>query len=212
MNEESTRSTFYELAGNSRILHLATHSIVENEDPLFSALYLHQAVSDAENGNQTSDDGIVRAYNLFDIDLSADLVVLSSCESAQGKYIAGSGILGLSRAFSYAGAESLLMNLWPVKDQTASQITSQFFANLDSGSDKARSLRKARLNYLNTVNSDPFLWGGYVIHGNIAAVHSETGFFKLKVVSLSILGLLVMIQLARVKLRRNSSAQTASLF
>ncbi|MCH8556738.1 MAG: CHAT domain-containing protein [Balneolia bacterium] len=209
LNEESTRSRFYEVAGNSRILHLATHSVVEDEDPLFSALYLHQAIYEAGNGNQTTDDGIVRAYNLFDIDLSADLVVLSSCESAQGEYLAGSGILGLSRAFSYAGAQSLLMNLWPVKDQTASQITSRFFANLDTGSNKAESLRQARLDYLNNVNSDPFLWGGYVMHGNIAPVHSGTGFIKIAAVSLSIAGILILLQLARVKLRKNSSSQAA---
>jgi len=203
LNEESTRSRFNELAGNSRILHLATHSIIENEDPLFSALYLHQSVYDSGNGSQVNDDGVVRAYNLFDVNLSADLVVLSSCESARGEYLAGSGILGLSRAFSYAGAQSLLMNLWPVKDQTASQITSRFFTYLDSGTNKAESLRSARLDYLNNVNSDPFLWGGYVMHGNIAPVYSDNRFIKITAVSLGILLVLVMLQLTftRVRLR-----------
>jgi len=101
------------------------------------------------------------------MNLNADLIFLSSCESGTGGYLRGAGVLGFSRAFSYAGAQSLSMNLWPVRDQTASEISMNFYESLNAGEDKAKSLRSAKLSYLNNNNSDPYLWGAFVIYGNI---------------------------------------------
>ncbi len=115
----------------------------------------------------TENDGIVHAYELFDLNLNADLIFLSSCESGSGGYLKGSGILGFSRAFSYAGAQSLSINLWPIRDQTASEISSEFYASLNQGKNKADALREARLHYLNNSNSDPYLWGAFIMYGNI---------------------------------------------
>lgn len=162
LNGESTEDNFRAAAGQARILHLATHSQVNTDSPLFSTLYFHQQSEDG-SGNE----GIIQAYELFDMDLNADLVFLSSCESGAGGYLEGAGILGFSRAFEYAGAKSISLNLWPVRDQTAARIVSAFYDKLNSGLNKAEALREAQLYFMNHTNSDPYLWGSMVIYGNI---------------------------------------------
>jgi len=171
LNQESTESNFRNIAGNARILHLATHSTVDDENPLFSALYLFGSKNELEDDEEPAveNNGIVHAYELFDMNLNADLVFLSSCESGTGGYLRGAGILGFSRAFSYAGAKSLSINLWPIRDQTASEISMNFYESLNTGEDKANSLRAAKLSYLNNNNSDPYLWGSFVIYGDISS-------------------------------------------
>ncbi len=116
---------------------------------------------------ENENDGIVHAYELFDLNLNADLIFLSSCESGSGGYLKGAGILGFSRAFTYAGAQSLSINLWPIRDQTASEISSEFYASINAGKNKADALRDARIHYLNHSNSDPYLWGAFIMYGNI---------------------------------------------
>jgi len=170
LNSESTESNFRTVAGDTKILHLATHSKVNDESPLFSSLYFHK---NGENGQQ--DNGIIYAYELFDMNMDADLVFLSSCESGAGGYLKGAGVLGFSRAFTYAGAKSLSLNLWPIRDQAASAISSEFYNALNSGQNKAEAMRTARLHYLNNNNSDPYLWGAMVIYGEIDSPMNEDG-------------------------------------
>lgn len=167
LDENSTESNFREVAGKAKILHLATHSKVEDENPLFSSLYLHAGRSAPGDSVENENDGIIHTYELFDLNLSAEMVFLSSCESGAGGYLKGSGILGFSRAFAYAGAQSLSINLWPIRDQTASEISLDFYEALNEGKNKAEALREARLTYLNNTNSDPYLWGAFVMYGNI---------------------------------------------
>jgi CHAT domain-containing protein len=179
INESSTETNFRSIAGRSRIIHMATHSKVNADNPLFSALYMHTG-SDADTTDNlplNQSDGVIYAYELFDLNLNADLIFLSSCESGTGGYLEGTGILGFSRAFSYAGAQSLSMNLWPIRDQTASEISLRFYEAIDKGKDKAEALREARLHYLNNTNSDPYLWGAFVMYGDINSPVDRTSPF-----------------------------------
>ncbi|TVP97763.1 MAG: CHAT domain-containing protein [Balneolaceae bacterium] len=177
LENESTKENFREISGKSRILHIATHSKVNNNNPLFSALYMHNGLSNNANGELTPDEhsGIMYAYELFDLNLNADLIFLSSCESGSGSYLQGTGILGFSRAFSYAGAQSLSLNLWPVRDRTAAEIAVRFYEALNEGKNKADALRSAQMSYMNHNNSDPYLWGAFVLYGNIDPVISTKG-------------------------------------
>jgi CHAT domain-containing protein len=170
LNNQSTESNFRSVAGDAKILHLATHSKVNDESPLFSAIYFYQNKDDIQ-----PDNGVIYAYELFDMNMDADMVFLSSCESGTGGYLKGAGVLGFSRAFAYAGAKSLSLNLWPVRDQAAASITSEFYKALNSGQNKAEAMRTARLHYLNNNNSDPYLWGAMVIYGNIDAPLEKDG-------------------------------------
>lgn len=188
IDENSTELNFREVAGKAKIIHLATHSKVDDESPLFSSLYLHSGIKNAESDSLANDnDGIIYAYELFDLNLNANMIFLSSCESGTGGYLEGSGILGFSRAFTYAGAQSLSMNLWPIRDQTASEISLHFYEALNEGKNKADALREARLSYLNNVNSDPYLWGAFIMYGNIESPVSNNQFY----IQLLISGLLI---------------------
>lgn len=189
LDEESTRENFISKAGNSKILHVATHSKVNDENPLFSTLYLHPGANspDSNPSSNTNDAGIMYAYELFDLNMNAELVFLSSCESGSGGYLSGSGVLGFSRAISYAGAKSLLMNLWPVRDQTASTISLTFYDEINKGSNKADALQTARLSYLNNTNSDPYLWGTFVLYGDIDSPIGRERMLPINVVILALL-------------------------
>lgn len=188
IDENSTESNFRSIAGQAKIIHLATHSKVNDEDPLFSSLYMYSdRIKNDGDSLENKNDGVIYAYELFDLNLNADLIFLSSCESGSGGYLKGAGILGFSRAFSYAGAQSLSINLWPIRDQTASEISSEFYASINSGKNKADALRDARLHYLNHSNSDPYLWGAFIMYGNIDPPVSNYRFF----IQLLLSGLLI---------------------
>lgn len=192
LNRESTKSGFKELAGDSRILHVATHSEIFDNDPLYSVIYLQGGQRTGEHGRLNGqpasrdmelvslddtpqdEDGLIHAYELFDMNLRNEMVMLSSCDSGAGTYIQGSGVVGLSRAFNYAGAASLVMNLWEVRDKTASEISVSFYSYLNQGMGKDEALRKAKIDYINTNNSDPYLWGSYVVYGDRSPVVNRT--------------------------------------
>jgi len=161
-NEQSTKSTFKQTAPHSRVIHLATHSEVSERDPMFSTVYFNKATADSDS---TFDDRFF-AYELFELDLSNEMVMLNSCESGSGSYIQGTGVMGISRALRYAGAESLILNLWSVNDMLASEFAVQFYSNLNEGKSKAEALRAAKKHFLNTNNADPHFWGPYMLIGN----------------------------------------------
>lgn len=161
-SDQGTEKAFRANAGTSRVLHVASHSEVFHPDPLYSVIYLNSG----DDSSDFRDDGLIYAYELFEMDLSNDMVMLSSCESGSGSYIQGSGIIGLSRAFTYAGAKSLVMNLWSVHDETASSMAVSFYNYLNQGYSKDAAMRKSKIDYINSNNSDPYLWGSFVVYGD----------------------------------------------
>jgi len=199
IEENSSETNFREIAGNSRIIHMATHSRVMDNNPLFSSLYLYNDPDIQQDSDGRVNDGLVRAYEIFDLNLNADLVFLSSCESGSGGYIQGSGILGFSRAFSFAGAKSLILNLWPVRDQASAELTPQFYDYLNRGYDKAEAIREAKLSYINQRDSDPYLWGSFVLYGNTKPLIEREPDYLLRgiVTALSILGFLLLLNYFR---------------
>ncbi|PAU94344.1 hypothetical protein CK503_05945 [Aliifodinibius salipaludis] len=162
INKQSTKSTFKQTAPHSQIIHLATHSEVSERDPMFSTVYFNKSTADSDS---TFDDRFF-AYELFEMDLSNEMVMLNSCESGSGSYIQGTGVMGISRALRYAGAESLILNLWSVNDKLASEFAVQFYSNLNEGKSKAEALRSAKQHFINTKNADPHFWGPYMLIGN----------------------------------------------
>lgn len=167
VDEEVNFSNFKAYAPQSQVMHLATHSEVSPHDPLFSVIYL--------GGDDPDNQSHIHAYELFEMNLQNELVVLSSCESGAGAYVRGGGIAGLNRAFRFAGAQSMAMNLWPVRDETAARLNTQFYRNLHEGNPKDKALREAKLYYLNNRNSDPFWWGAMMMYGDPSPLHEDTG-------------------------------------
>ena len=122
------------LAGDQRILHFATHGLVSAERPLASSLML--ASGDGE-------DGYLRVDEILSLPLAADLVVLSGCSTGLGR-LSGDGIVGLSRAFIYAGTPAVVVSQWDVSDRATAYLMDQFYRSLQLGRGTADALRTAR--------------------------------------------------------------------
>jgi len=145
-----------------RIIHLATHGFVNSEKPELSGILLAQ---DSTGGQ----DGILYSGELYNIKLKADLTVLSACETGLGKVRKGEGIIGLTRALLYAGSKNIIVSLWPVSDQSTSDLMIYFYKNLlDEKKDQSYSqwLRQAKLKMINEGKySNPFYWSPFILVG-----------------------------------------------
>lgn len=163
IDDASSKKAFTSSAPHGRILHLATHSEISEQDPLFSTIYMNEE----ETVNPDDDfSGQVFAYELFELNLDNDMIMLNSCESGSGAYIQGTGIMGISRALRYAGANSLVLNLWSVNDMMASDFAIHFYSELNKGKSKPEALRDTKRHFLKTKNASPHYWGPYMLIGN----------------------------------------------
>jgi CHAT domain-containing protein len=173
LESNATPQAFSSGASNSRILHLASHSKISENDPLFSTIYLYPD----ENSNVQHDEmsGQIFAYQLFDMNLRNDLIMLNSCESGSGDYFQGSGIMGISRALRYAGTKSLILNSWSVNDQFASDFAIEFYSHINEGKSKSASLRNAKIHFLKNNNANPHYWGPYMLNGDNRPIVTPPG-------------------------------------
>jgi CHAT domain-containing protein len=148
--------------GRYRIVHFATHGLINSEHPELSGLVL--SLLD-ENGKPQ--DGFLRMSEIFNLRLSADLVVLSACQTALGKEIKGEGLVGLTRGFMYAGAERVVASLWQVDDQATAQLMRYFYRGmLKENLRPAAALRAAQIEMSRSSRwSSPYFWSGFVIQG-----------------------------------------------
>lgn len=134
-------------------LHIASHGHISEEDPAASFVLL---ASDGE------DDGLLQIHEVFNLDLSSELVVLSGCETALGRRVEGEGLLGLARAFLYAGARELIVSLWPVSDAATAELMVDFYRHLIADRDPADALRRAKLAALDA-GAPPALWAAFIV-------------------------------------------------
>lgn len=158
--------TFKATAHNYGVIHLAMHGVLDSKHPILSSLVFSENDSDTE-------DNFLRAYEIAQMDLNADLVVLSACETGYGKFQQGEGVMSLAHSFAYAGASSVLMSLWKVNDLSTSQIMKNFYINIAKGWTKDKALRQAKLKYLkNNKNKNtvlhPAFWAAFVQTGDVA--------------------------------------------
>ncbi|MBN1781762.1 CHAT domain-containing protein [bacterium] len=156
IRESASESAFKTHAGDARIIHLATHAVVDNGNPMESKLVFN---ADTANG----EDGFLNAYELYHLQLNADLAVLSACNTGYGKMLRGEGIMSLARGFMAAGCPSVIMSLWPVDDQATQELMTVFYRNLANGMDKDEALRRAKLDYIqhgDSLRTGPFFWAG----------------------------------------------------
>jgi len=135
---EATKDKVKLLAHNYDILHFATHAELKQEDPLSSAVLLAKSAED---------NGRLEVRDIFALDLKASLVVLSGCETGLGQLSSGDELVGLTRAFIYAGTPSVVASLWKVDDASTAHLMSSFYRNLKSKS-KVESLRQAQLEMI----------------------------------------------------------------
>ncbi len=163
----ATETNFKKQAANYKILHLAMHTILDDNNPLYSKLAFTQV-------KDTANDNFLHTYEIYDMKLNASLAVLSSCGSGFGKFQEGEGMQSLARGFTYAGCPSILMTLWEVADQSTVSLMDRFYYYLGQGESKSEALRKSKLEFLanaDQLKSNPFFWSSFVIIGNSEPVY-----------------------------------------
>jgi len=161
---EATREAV--LAGklrDSRVVHFATHGLADMQNPERSGLVL--SLVDAAGRPQ---EGFLSLTDIYDLDLDADLVVLSGCRTALGKEVRGEGIMGLTRGFLYAGVPRVVASLWKVQDRTAAELMKRFYQALwRDHLPAAAALRQAQQGLRRERQySNPYSWAGFVLQGD----------------------------------------------
>ena len=119
-----------------------------------------------------------QTYEIFNLNLNADLVVLSACNTGTGRLKKGEGLTSLARAFLYAGSKSLVASLWNVNDVATSLIQENFYGNLKDGLKINVALQKAKIDYMNSVDSekaDPFYWAPFILIGSTDSIEFVKG-------------------------------------
>ncbi len=160
---EATRDAVMSgLLADFRFLHFATHGVLNTAHPKFSRLVLSRF--DREGHER---DGFVYAHEVYKLELAADLVVLSACETALGAEIRGEGLLGLTQGFMYAGAASVLVSLWNVDDQATAELMAQFYRKLlVEDMRPVAALRAAQAAVRRQKRwQAPYFWAGFVLQG-----------------------------------------------
>jgi CHAT domain-containing protein len=148
--------------GDHRVVHFATHGLLDSEHPDLSGLVL--SLVDEKGMPQ---DGFLRMHEIYNLRLPVDLVVLSACQTALGREIRGEGLVGLTRGFMYAGARSVVASLWQVDDESTAELMKRFYRSmLKDGRRPADALRAAQLEMSRHPRwSAPFYWAGFVLQG-----------------------------------------------
>jgi CHAT domain-containing protein len=147
-----------------RLIHFATHGVIDTRYPDLSGLALSGFDADG-----TPKGGLLGLPDIYALDLNADLVVLSACETALGRDIRGEGLLGLTQGFLYAGAKGVVASLWPVADRATAELMRRFYDHmLRDGLRPAEALRSAQLSIAADPRwrGNPYYWSAFVLLGN----------------------------------------------
>lgn len=155
LREQATKGKAIAHSSKHDILHFAVHGELREDDPLNSGLLL---VGDDGKG-----DGRLKVGEIFSLNLRADTVVLSACETGLGKITSGDEIIGLTRAFIYAGAPSVITTLWKVNDRASYELMREFYSQLKNLK-KSEALRQAQLKTMKSY-PEPFFWAAYGLTG-----------------------------------------------
>ncbi|MFM7487509.1 MAG: CHAT domain-containing protein, partial [Cytophagales bacterium] len=140
-------------------VHFATHGVVDEENPASSRIFL---------SNSATDDGSLYAGEIYNLNLNANLAVLSACQTGLGKISKGEGVIGLSRALIYAGAKNIVVSLWTVADESTAQLMTYFYkeVGLQPTQNFNRSLQLAKLKMITESRfSNPYYWAPFVLIG-----------------------------------------------
>jgi len=170
---------------NYKILHLATHAIFDDAAPEYSYLAFTQ---------ENSEENLLYVSDLYNLQIDADLVTLSACESGIGELKRGEGFLSLARGFFYSGAASIASTLWKVNDASSTTLMGSFYKNLANGDTKDLALQRAKKSFLKTNRqnglSHPYYWSGFIISGNTSALTTPTNWLLIVMALIAIIAIL----------------------
>ena len=146
---------------NIRYLHFAAHGVIDEDNPMRSGIVLSRVA-------QSNEDGTLQMNEVMRLKLGAEVVTLSACRTGLGKVMNGEGVIGLTRAFQYAGAKDVVVSLWNVNDVATSELMKAFYQNLTRGLRKDEALRQAKLQFLHGARGTwkhPYFWAPFVLNG-----------------------------------------------
>lgn len=148
--------------GQYRIVHFATHSLLDNQRPELSGVVLSLVDRSGQRQN-----GFLRLYDVYNLKLGAELVVLSACQTALGDEVKGEGLIGLTRGFFYAGASRVVASLWETDDRTPAELMKRFYESLLArGESPAAALRSTQLAAWKMAGwEEPYFWASFILQG-----------------------------------------------
>lgn len=163
--DQASKQNFIQNAAQFGVIHIATHALASPStipQIMFSGLKSNRQVEK------------ITTRDLYQLNLNAEMIVLSACATGYGDLQAGEGLISLARGFAYAGSKSIVCTLWPVNDRSTSSIMLDFYTVLTRGATKSDALHTAKLNYLTRQKEDftahPFFWSAYIPIGNMQAI------------------------------------------
>jgi CHAT domain-containing protein len=199
--EANREFVFGSQLANYRIIHFATHGLINSEHPELSGIVL--SLFDSEGHPQ---NGFLRLHDIYNLHLPADLVVLSACSTGLGKDVRGEGLIGLTRGFMYAGASGVIASLWKVDDDATAELMKHFYEALfQNGLPPAAALRDAQLTLSQNKRwQSPYYWAGFVIQGQYSGTEKFTEPFpnRTQLALLCIVGGMLLFLLTVVFYRR----------
>ncbi|MBW7887606.1 MAG: CHAT domain-containing protein [Bacteroidetes bacterium] len=155
----ATEENFKHAVPRASIIHIATHSFINEKNPKLSAIIFSEPQHAA-----VDDDGILYADEIYSLNLHAKLVVLSSCESGIGKLVGGEGMMAFTRGLFYAGAQNIIFSLWKIPDKHTATMMIKFYQEMLAGNSYAASLRSAKLSLVKEkASAFPSKWSGFVL-------------------------------------------------
>ncbi|MFO7655810.1 MAG: CHAT domain-containing tetratricopeptide repeat protein [Bacteroidales bacterium] len=189
LNDHATELKFKASCSDFDVLHLAMHTIIDDDNPMFSKLVF--SVS-----NDASEDGFLNTHEIFNLNLSARLAILSSCSSGEGLLKSGEGVVSLARGFAYAGCPGLLMTLWALEDKTGIEMMVGFYKNLKLGYRRDVALQKAKIDFIesgNHIMAHPFYWSSYISIGDQSALYHPKRKYAAIFLSLAVIVILIFV-------------------
>ena len=206
-NNLATLKAFKNESAKYGVLHLATHAVINDEQPEESFL----AFSETNN-----EETLLFNNDIYNLNIAASMVCLSACESGIGLLKKGEGMLSLSRAFFYAGASSIVNTKWKINDNSTAQIMKGFYNYLYDGKAKDKALQLAKLDFMNKNKQNnlrhPYYWSGVVVSGNVDSINNHSNLIWLWIVAgVFILGFLYFF-LRRKKLVKLSQQNFSFFF
>ncbi|HKK64034.1 MAG TPA: CHAT domain-containing tetratricopeptide repeat protein, partial [Bacteroidales bacterium] len=200
MDSLASESNFKKHAADYSVLHLAMHTIMDDENPMYSKLAF------TRNEKDTLDDNNLYTYEIYNLQLNADLVVLSSCSSGFGKMQKGEGMMSMARGFIYAGCPSIIMTLWQISDRSSSELMAHFYKHLKRGKTKKNALRQAKIDYLkksDNLKSNPYFWSAFMVVGeNTPVFKNRTPTIVLGVIIIAVTSFLIFRYYNKKKSKR----------
>lgn len=194
---DANKTKFEELSQTGSILHFAMHASVEEDNPDFSYLAF------SKHNEKDINTGILYNYEIDRMNINSPMVVLSACNTGDGKFYSGEGVMSLTRSFIHAGVRSVVHTLWSVNDQSGMKIMDKFYKYLSEGYTKSEALRQAKLDFIKNASPtvvNPYYWAGYVITGdNVPVKKSNTIIYYLLLTGFILISAVLFFRLRKRK-------------